>query len=960
MKSWTPPTADELQKVALLAGRPENRAYFFDRLNNPLWVGPLRERGFFRDPPDPVPAGDPGYVRFPPWPEGRYLARIASQNPEAVAEVLAETNASENPAVTRCVLEALTELPDRSIKKLAPKVMEWVGAPFADFFDDAAADAAIRLLEMGAVRRGARVAATLLALEPDPRLAEKAATDETPFRRQLEPTSRLADWEYGRIAERLVAPLVDRAGIAGMCVFASLLDEALGLSSWPEEGSPDAFSHIWRPAIEDHEQNTRAAGLRDVLTSVLRDAAVRLSSRIDVDVAAVVQELESRSLLHRRIALFVLAMTNQGSALAAERISRRELFDDYRLRREYATLLRRRFADTPDEVQRLVVGWIADGPDLDAYRRRRTELEGSSPPEDEVSRHGRIWRRDWYSFIAGHLPATNAREYRQLVEELGEPEHADFLSWSSSWTGPVSPVEASDLMSQTPEEVVQYLRDWTPEDHSRWHAGPSVEGLARVFADVVKGRADAYAQIGQRLTALDPTYVRNYFSGLESALREGGTFQWSEPLALAAFVAEQPFEPDEDLPDQDRDPGWRWCRRAIGSLLRVGFGQQAAGLPFHLREAAWNVVALLANDPNPTPTHEDRYGGENMDAFTLSLNTNRGTAMHAVVEYALWVHRHLESSGKDVTGGFNVMPEVRDVLELHLDPDHDRSLAVRSVYGRWLPWLLLLDSGWTEAHVAMILPTQAEYSALRGAAWDTYITWCPPFDSVFRTLVRYYEGAVRRVPSNGSAGPFARESVDVNLGEHLVTLYWRGVADATIVGEFFERSDDELAGAVMEFVGRTLYNSPGDAPAAIGDRIQTLWDERFAVIAADPPGHTKEGRAFGVTFASGKLDPDWSVERLQRAISLVGAPRPGHLVVARLVEVARADPRVAVRILAAMLENSENEWDHLDWKDEARTILTELSGTSDSTTTESRDAVIDYFVRRGELDFRDLTSRPRA
>src|SRR2546430_13314546 len=100
MKSWAPPTAEELDRVAVLCARPENRAYFFDRLDNPKWVGPLSKRGFFASPPNPVAAAEPGYVRFPPWPEGRYLARVASDTPDEVTSVLASLEVSENPAVT--------------------------------------------------------------------------------------------------------------------------------------------------------------------------------------------------------------------------------------------------------------------------------------------------------------------------------------------------------------------------------------------------------------------------------------------------------------------------------------------------------------------------------------------------------------------------------------------------------------------------------------------------------------------------------------------------------------------------------------------------------------------------------------------------------------------------------------------------------------------------------------------
>jgi hypothetical protein len=954
-----PPTDDDLRKVSALAARPENRAYFFDRLENPEWVAPLFEGGFFSNPPEPVATGEPGYVRFPPWPEGRYLARVAARAPESVARVLHQLDVNRNPAVTQLLLEAAGDLPNEQLRDLSTNVTTWIGAPFPDYFSDEAASAIARLLEMGDVPAGLSATAALLAVQPDPRLAEKAAISDSPLRPRPEPVGRLSDWEYRRALERIIPVIVDSAGMEGLRLITSLLDDALILSQWNDEDGDATYSYIWRPAIENHPQNIDT-GIRNTLVSVLRDAALRLSSRGESDLEDVVRELESRSLVHRRIALHVLANTSDGRSLVSERLADRALFDEYRVRHEYAEVLRLRFVDADGDVRRRVIGWIEEGPDLDEYRRRRTDFDGVPPSDDDVAHYARIWRRDWYSFVAADIGGDDANHYRVLVDELGEPEHPDFLTWSVNWSGPNSPVTHDELLERSPAEVVEYLRTWTPEDDSRWHAGPSVEGLGRVFGEVVKERAEDYAVIAERLAELDPTYVRSFFSGLEGALREGRSYRWDEPLKLAASAVHHPFEPDEEVPEQDRDPGWRWCRRAIASLLRAGFADRQGRIPFRFRDASWQLVDRLMGDPNPTPAHEQRYGGDNMDPFMLSLNTNRGEAMHAVAEYALWVRREFEAAGEDLTRGFDAMPEVRSVLEHHLDPQAEPSLAVRSVYGRWLPWLLLLDEKWVTGHLSDIFPSAPEHVALRETAWATYISLCPPYDSVFRALRSEYEAAIQLVPSDDTARTVSGASVDEKLGEHLVTLYWREVADEAIVDDFFNRADDDLASEVMQLVGRALGNAVGDVPERIRNRIQELWDRRLAVATEDADRHKLEARAFGASFASSKLDESWALETLERAVELAGAPRPGLMVVQRLVDVAATEPAAATGILATMLTHPENEWDYVSWKDEARAIVSRAARHTDPDVVENRAAIIDYYVGRGELDFRDLLGRTQA
>lgn len=151
-----------------------------------------------------------------------------------------------------------------------------------------------------------------------------------------------------------------------------------------------------------------------------------------------------------------------------------------------------------------------------------------------------------------------------------------------------------------------------------------------------------------------------------------------------------------------------------------------------------------------------------------------------------------------------------------------------------------------------------------------------------------------------------------------------------------------------------MRNTAGDVSESIRNRIQELWNRRLAVGAEAPGEHKAELRTFGVTFASGKLDPAWAVSNLEIAVELAGAPRLGRWVVERLAAIAETAPAVASRILAAMLAHPEREWDYVGWRDEARTIVSVAARSDDPQVTESCAAIVDYYVKRGELDFRDL------
>jgi hypothetical protein len=954
MKSWTTPTAEDLDRVVALSARSENRAYFFERLDNPEWVEPLAKRGFFEDPPPPVPAPEPGYVRFPPWPEGRYLVRAASSVPDSVRAVLATIERSENPTVTRLLLESVAALPMSHAIDLSDRVLDWIEGPHADFYADDAAAVVVHFCGAGQIGPAVEMIRSLLRVLPDPRVAEKGATADSPTRVLPDASARMTPWEYQRVVEQLLGPLVDLAGLDAVRLFDELLGDALRLSRWeeetPSEGRVD-YSYIWRPAIEDHPQNMES-GVKNVLVAALRDAALQYASRGPSQLGEVVGELLQGSTVHGRIALHVLAKANNGVELVTRLLEDRRLFDDHRLRHEYADLLRSRFEDVSGDAQSGVLGWIESGPDLDWFRQRRTDADGAPPSEDEFKHYADLWQRDRYALVAPSLVGDAADRYRELLATYGEPEHPDFLSWTGSWAGPESPVERDELLDMGPANVIELLRTWRPDDDSGWHFGPSIEGLGRTFGGVVAARARDFAMEASRLAGADPTYVRELFSGLEGALKQGEPFPWEEPLRLALWVSQQPFEPDEEVSYRDRDPGFRWCRRQISSLLRAGLSAKDNGVPIELRDLVWEILARLVNDANPSPEHEARYGGDNMDPLTLSINTNRGEAMHAVVEYALWVHRGLENRGDDVSVGLDVMPEVRDVLETHLHIDAEPSHAVRAVYGRWLPWLILIDREWTSSHLPAIFPEGIEGSDYADTAWSTYVTWCPPYDSAFGVLRLLYESAIDRVPSNRKAGSLRKASVDAKLGEHLATFYWRGIVDQSVLGRFFGRADDELAASVLAFVGRALLNTSGDLSASIRDRLQELFELRLANGELAPQEHQRELRAFGIWFSSDKLDADWALEKLGRTVHLAGAPTLAHLAVERLVDVAVENPVAAVDLLAGMLARPEHEWDFEGWRDEVERVLRIVSDSGNPDAFESMSEIVDLYVRRGRYEFR--------
>src|SRR3954471_7689533 len=106
MKSWVAPTPEEVAKAVALLSRREQQRYFFDKLQNPEWLAPLREKDFFRNPPEPERGEHKGTIRFVPWPQSQYLARMATLRPSEVSALLLALPETDNISVHEDCLAA--------------------------------------------------------------------------------------------------------------------------------------------------------------------------------------------------------------------------------------------------------------------------------------------------------------------------------------------------------------------------------------------------------------------------------------------------------------------------------------------------------------------------------------------------------------------------------------------------------------------------------------------------------------------------------------------------------------------------------------------------------------------------------------------------------------------------------------------------------------------------------------
>ena len=294
----------------------------------------------------------------------------------------------------------------------------------------------------------------------------------------------------------------------------------------------------------------------------------------------------------------------------------------------------------------------------------------------------------------------------------------------------------------TVEEIVAFLQSW---DSPSWQESPN--SLGRNLTSEVAANPQRFAECATELKGLDATYVHAVLSGLREAVAKDQRIGWERVLELCKWVVEQPHEiPGRDPNgfDDHKDPHWGWSYKAVADLLQEGLERDESELPFEYQSKVWGIVAILAKDPEPTPEDEAKSHNPPEDG---AISTVRGVAMHCVIAYALWVRRHLEQQESFEWSGFDHVPMVREVLEWHLDLSNDSALAVRAVYGQYVPALDYLDRSWTSANLPSIFPHNKTDKKYWRVAWDSYIRFAKPDSKLFHKLEAEFRRAIERLGS---------------------------------------------------------------------------------------------------------------------------------------------------------------------------------------------------------------------
>lgn len=863
----------ERDLAALLADSDVSN-YFFEGLKDDAsWLPILRRTGTFLRPPAAIGKGN-GWL-FPGWAPSRYLIEAARHAPAEVLAVAFEIPSVNNPRVPTDLIAAGCNMPGRIAVLLVPRLRGWFKAMQPLFMVDTARLFMEHLANEKEAKAARTVGRILLKLAP----------------------LRVHDlWSYDRVVQSYRASL---GPLMPLRVLRDLSDALVRGWQNDDRGERPTASFWRRPSIENSDQNLMR-GPDDCLVTAVRDAAVQAVTEEGVEVSAVVAVLEGyHQDLLRRISLHVLRMAGQiALPFSVERLLDPDWFFDEGLWHEFGLLLQASFAKMhPADRQRILAQIDSGPPQLSGSESSAARIEEDS---DVIHRRS-LWQIRRLSLVAPDLPPAWAQRLSEMVQRYGPPEHPTFLTYLSVGLERSAAAENPSLVGKSASDVKNQLMNTRPSPDLLGR-----QGLEDQLAEAVTAAPLEFASHAELFADVPPPYVWTLIDRLRLAHTQSETWDWTPVLALCRAVV----GPEGRLAygqATDASLHEREIPRSVLRLIEQGFKQTETRLQIRYRQDIWAILETLTSDPDPTGPDERAFLRDEADPAVLTQNSVRGMAMHNAVQYGLWL---LRESGV-ASGELLEMPEVLRVLDHRLDPRIEPSLAVRSVYGQYFPWLLLISNTWARRNVGRIFPAGSEARLLHDAAWFAYLRYCAPYDETFEVLHAEYIRAIDNPPQwPDDQKEVDRGDVYGRLGEHFLTLYWRGLITLNpddLIARYWAKAATPYRAHVVHTAGFAIGKWSLPVPSEIISRLQGFWEWRENEPVGTPLApDSAELAEFGWWFASGLFDDEWSMAHLETVLRRARRVEPTFAVMTRLTEVAERHALGAARCLLALVQSTDD------------------------------------------------------
>lgn len=368
----------------------------------------------------------------------------------------------------------------------------------------------------------------------------------------------------------------------------------------------------------------------------------------------------------------------------------RQVLVDYNLKYELFPLLETHYASFPADLKDLFLEWIEQGPNWTKKKENGEDFQKAVA----------YWKQSWLSALipSGYDKAIEAYQtYSKLTNmEPERPEPMLNVTFGpASKAELVSPISVQEILQMTTLQISDYLKNFK-EAEKKGFTSPTIHGLGSVLHGAIQSDPSKFSSDLSQFLDVPLVYQNEIIGAFDDLWKEKKEFMPSLVLDYCRqLVSFERFWSNREATESSYRMN---IVSRIADLIVEGTKDDSrAFLPENLPLVRIIVLELLKKTPSDISSYPD-------DILTANLNSARGRAIAAVVNYALRVAR----LGKYDKGQPKWETEIKDEFTKRLDRDFDASIEWSVSLGEFLPNLAYLDKAWMEENIDKIFPMMKE------------------------------------------------------------------------------------------------------------------------------------------------------------------------------------------------------------------------------------------------------------
>ena len=918
--------AKELELLKRIDEKKELRPLFFRKVKGLKWFDPLAERGYFNPDanPKPVPAKEEGYVNIPIWPVVDYLEKTAAELAdeknyryvEKYLQVLINTttyaikNEVSNYRTWWKFAEIISQIPHNSIPIENIDIIDyWLDDKYerglvAQVIGERWLPRLLQVNDAHAIQLSTRIIEILYKVI--------FIEDKYGGKGKQKASFRVENYQVQKITERTAMLAGENIGLKAIQIFDSFLIKIL------DKIQNDLWSYLWRPAIEEHEQNKHREDAENVLIQAYRDSLggyIRMNSNEAAEYVKKMLVSEYQTI--ERLAIHVISINYHLFTDVIDRLLD-EKYLDSNYRHEMWHFLNKSY------------------PKFSALQKEKLLelISGINRYDDKGEFHAGISAYNkaiWLSAIKEHgdMEANLYVESTDIVKT--KPAHPDFKSYMSvGWGGRKSPKTIEELKALPIDELVQELKNY--KDPGGFDE-PGLEGLVKVFKQLVKTEPLNYYLNLNKFISLNLAYVYEIIEAFKDLWIEKSKLPWDEIwtklLEFCLGVIEQdPFWHHENAKRRESFVANRyWIVSSIGRLIEAGTKTDEHAFNEENLPNAEEILAYLLKREEGNEFKVDS------DAVSISINSPRGHCIEALINLTL---RSCRISDKKNNKDHS---KVWSHFQRYYDSELDRSDSENPEYEfatlvtNFLPNFLYMSKLWVLENLNRIFDQNNYLKWLCAMQGYAYV------GTIHQEIYKYLKehGDLLRVLDDENIRDRVEEKAIQNIAVAYINDFESFEEDNSLISTLIRRNDHEEIRQLIWFMW--TLRKRNDEKLKI--KIYELWP----IILHNLDLSTKEGRRIASQLCHWAVFVD-QIDEDRRRLLLTIAPyshesHNSYVLLESISEISTTQPFEAHEIWMKLLEGSTPDYP----EESVRNIFTNLLKEGPEGLRKAREAESEYLKK---------------